>query len=48
MGGAGVCLGCGRTLAQIGAWPNLSPSARHAIMEELSARKAGLSRDSLS
>jgi predicted Fe-S protein YdhL (DUF1289 family) len=47
MGGAGVCTGCGRTLAQIASWSNLSPSARLAIMEELTARKTDLSRDSL-
>jgi predicted Fe-S protein YdhL (DUF1289 family) len=47
MDGAGICIGCGRTLDQIAAWPRLSPSARFTIMEELSARMAGLARDSL-
>ncbi len=46
MGGS-VCLGCGRTLDQIALWPDLSPSARRVIVEELTARKAGPARDSL-
>ncbi|MFG1358282.1 DUF1289 domain-containing protein [Xanthobacter tagetidis DSM 11602] len=33
-----MCLGCGRTMREIGAWPSLSPQARAAIMEALPAR----------
>ena len=38
------CLGCGRTLEEIGAWPALSETERRAIMARLSARPAGASQ----
>lgn len=39
-----TCLGCGRTLEEIGAWPALSETERRAIMARLSARPAGASQ----
>jgi predicted Fe-S protein YdhL (DUF1289 family) len=45
MGSAGFCLGCARTLEEIGAWASLSPSARASIMEKLPARKAALASE---
>ena len=36
----GWCLGCGRSMAEIGAWTSLPPDRRRAIMTELDARKA--------
>ncbi len=33
-----LCLGCGRTLEEIGAWPALSENERRAIMARLSTR----------
>jgi predicted Fe-S protein YdhL (DUF1289 family) len=38
--GAGVCLGCGRTLAEIAGWAALSDHERQRIMAELPARLA--------
>ncbi|MBS7543800.1 DUF1289 domain-containing protein [Ancylobacter oerskovii] len=29
------CIGCGRTLEEIGAWPSLDETARRAIMNRL-------------
>lgn len=37
-GSTGLCLGCGRTLSEIGGWGGLSEAARQNIMTELSAR----------
>jgi predicted Fe-S protein YdhL (DUF1289 family) len=34
----GLCLGCGRTLSEIGAWLSLSDSERSRIMRELPLR----------
>lgn len=31
------CLGCGRTLAEIGAWSGMSEAERRAIMARLAA-----------
>lgn len=38
----GVCLGCGRTLREIGAWTAFSPETRRAIMIALPDRLARL------
>lgn len=35
-----TCLGCGRSVAEIGAWSTLSEAERRAIMARLSARAA--------
>ncbi len=39
-----ICLGCGRTLEEIGAWPALSENERRAIMARLSLRPEGAAR----
>ena len=39
-GRTGLCVGCGRTLAEIGAWAALSPEQRSRVMQELPARLA--------
>ena len=36
----GLCIGCGRTLREIAAWPGLSANDRRRIMAELPARMA--------
>jgi len=36
----GLCVGCARTLEEIGAWGLLSPEERRAIMAALPARRA--------
>lgn len=36
----GLCVGCGRTLAEIAAWTRLSGEERRAIMAALPARIA--------
>ena len=33
-----LCIGCGRTLAEIGSWSQLSEPDRHEIMSQLPAR----------
>jgi len=33
-----LCRGCGRTLAEIGAWPVLTPSQRAAVTAQLRQR----------
>lgn len=38
--GGGLCVGCGRTLAEIAAWATLSEPERRAIMAGLAARLA--------
>lgn len=37
-GQTGLCLGCGRTLKEIGGWSGLSHSERAAVMDELDQR----------
>ena len=37
---SGLCIGCGRTVAEISAWPGLTDDARLAIMSELAGRLA--------
>jgi hypothetical protein len=39
----GVCVGCGRTMAEIREWPDLSLTARRAVLERL--RKEAASGD---
>lgn len=38
----GLCLGCGRTLAEIGAWMRLSEAERLAVMARLPDRLAAI------
>ena len=35
----GWCLGCYRTLAEIGAWPSLDDAGKRALVERLAARR---------
>jgi predicted Fe-S protein YdhL (DUF1289 family) len=35
---AGLCIGCGRTIAEISMWPELAEAERLSIMAELPAR----------
>lgn len=35
-----LCVGCGRTLKEIGSWSRLSPAEREAIMAALPERRA--------
>jgi predicted Fe-S protein YdhL (DUF1289 family) len=35
-----VCVGCGRTIAEIAAWPSLSAEERRAIVARLQASRA--------
>jgi predicted Fe-S protein YdhL (DUF1289 family) len=35
-----ICIGCGRTIAEIAAWSNLSDAERRAIMLRLEASRA--------
>jgi predicted Fe-S protein YdhL (DUF1289 family) len=39
---SGWCIGCGRTLAEIGGWSAMSPPDRRAVMDTLPARLAML------
>ncbi|MGD9980748.1 MAG: DUF1289 domain-containing protein [Hyphomonadaceae bacterium] len=39
-GQTGLCIGCGRTLAEIAAWASLDEPRRKAIMAELPGRLA--------
>lgn len=41
-GATGLCIGCGRTLAEIAAWGEMSESERQAVMAELPARMVEL------
>jgi uncharacterized protein len=41
---SGLCIGCGRTLAEIGGWINMTADARRRVMDELPARRAALPR----
>ena len=43
--GAGLCLGCGRTLAEIAGWAAMSDAERRRIMDALPARFEKLKRD---
>jgi uncharacterized protein len=35
-----ICVGCGRTIAEIAAWPGLSDEERRAILARLEAARA--------
>ncbi len=37
--GSGECVGCARTMAEIIAWPMLSPAAKRAVLERIAARR---------
>ena len=39
----GVCIGCGRSLDEIGRWIDLAPAERARIMAQLPSRLAALS-----
>lgn len=39
---SGLCLGCGRSLAEIGQWLSYSDAERRAIMRILPARLTGM------
>ena len=39
-GETGLCIGCGRTLAEIASWASMDEDRRRAIMAELRARLA--------
>lgn len=41
-GETGQCLGCGRTLQEIGGWVQLGPEGREAVMAELPKRMENL------
>jgi predicted Fe-S protein YdhL (DUF1289 family) len=43
-GASGLCLGCWRTLSEIGGWSGLSDAERERIMAELPGREATGSR----
>ena len=40
----GLCIGCGRTLAEIGSWISMTADERRRVMDELPARRAALPR----
>jgi predicted Fe-S protein YdhL (DUF1289 family) len=37
-GASGLCIGCGRTLAEIAGWGGMDEQRRRTIMDELPAR----------
>jgi hypothetical protein len=39
-GATGLCVGCGRTLKEIGGWTRFTDAERAAIMAALPARRA--------
>ena len=41
-GASGLCLGCWRTLSEIGGWSAMTDAERAAVMAELPAREKGL------
>ena len=43
-GQTGLCIGCGRTLAEIASWGSLDEPRRQAIMAELPGRLAALEK----
>ena len=44
--GTALCLGCGRTLEEIGAWFSMSDAERRAVMEKLPERLRQMPRPS--
>jgi predicted Fe-S protein YdhL (DUF1289 family) len=43
---SGLCIGCGRTLAEIAGWMRISVEERRAVMAVLPARLEGMQRAS--
>ena len=43
---SGLCIGCGRTAAEIGSWIGMTAEQRRRVMAELPARRAALPRTS--
>jgi len=41
---ARICVGCNRTIEEIGAWSRMTHEARAAIMRELPSRSAQLAK----
>jgi hypothetical protein len=41
---ARLCVGCYRSIDEIGAWSRMSPEARRAVMTELPGRAKGLTK----
>jgi len=41
-GQTGLCIGCGRTLAEIASWATLTETQRQTLMAELPARMAAM------
>jgi predicted Fe-S protein YdhL (DUF1289 family) len=41
-GQTGMCLGCGRTLREIGKWTTFTPDERETVMGELDTRMTHL------
>ncbi|HBB55422.1 MAG TPA: DUF1289 domain-containing protein [Hyphomonadaceae bacterium] len=41
-GARGMCIGCGRTLAEIGGWTRFSPEQRRQVMDQAAARLGNL------
>jgi predicted Fe-S protein YdhL (DUF1289 family) len=39
-----ICVGCHRTLDEIGSWSNLSPEQRKSIMQDLPSRATQLKK----
>ncbi len=46
-GQSGLCLGCFRTLSEIGRWEQFSDDERRALMAALPARRSRISREKL-
>jgi predicted Fe-S protein YdhL (DUF1289 family) len=46
-GASGLCLGCFRTLSEIGAWSGLGDASRAAVMAQLPARKDRIAPEKL-
>lgn len=46
-GATGLCLGCWRTLSEIGGWSGLTDAERARIMAELPARAARIDPEKL-
>jgi len=44
---SGLCLGCRRTIAEIGGWARLTEAEREAVMAELPAREARIRPEKL-
>jgi predicted Fe-S protein YdhL (DUF1289 family) len=42
---ARYCLGCWRTLAEIGAWSGMSEAEQRAVVAQLDARRVAAARD---